>query len=356
MRHQFRSIRRGAVAGLALLSLGLGAAHLPAPPLAWQPLTTGSKERLRGVSAVIDRTAWASGSRGTVLRTVDGGTTWTRLVVPEAGALDFRDIEAVDANVASVLSIGAGDRSRIFKTTDGGVMWSEQFRNPDSRAFFDDIAFWNRDAGLAMGDPVDGHFTVIRTNDGGRTWTPVAPAAMPPALEGEGAFAAGGNCLTVQGPRNAWFASGGGARARVFRSTDQGATWQVAGTPVSAGASSAGIFSIAFSDARHGIVVGGDYRKEQEPGDNVAWTEDGGRTWTLGAARLRGFRSGVAFVPGTGGRAALAVGPAGSDLSIDKGASWTPIEGAGYDAVRIAGRTAWASGAGGRVGRLTVPR
>jgi hypothetical protein len=179
---------------------------------------------------------------------------------------------------------------------------------------------------------------------------------LPSAFEGEGAFAAGGSCLTVQGTRNAWFASGGSARARVYRSTDQGATWQVADTPVSAGASSAGIFSIAFSDALHGIVVGGDYRKERESSDNVAWTEDGGRTWTLGGARLRGFRSGVAFVPGTGGRSILAVGPAGTDVSTDKSASWAPIEGDGYDAVRVTGRTAWASGAGGRVGRLTLPR
>ena len=64
---------------------------------------------LRGISAVSEKVAWASGARGTVLRTVDGGTTWQTLVIAGADSLDFRDIQGFDQNTAFVLSIGQGD-------------------------------------------------------------------------------------------------------------------------------------------------------------------------------------------------------------------------------------------------------
>jgi photosystem II stability/assembly factor-like uncharacterized protein len=287
-----------------------------------------------------------------VVRTVDGGSTWSRVIVPDAEALDFRDIEAFDANTAYVLSIGPGDKSRIYKTGDGGKAWTLQFTNPDPKAFYDAIAFWDAKTGVAVGDPVDGHFTVIRTADGGRTWTPVPAANIPPALPGDGAFAASGTCLVVQGSRNSWFGTGGAARARVFRSTDQGLTWSVADTPIMAGTASAGIFSLAFADAQHGIAVGGDYRLEKEPGDNLAITRDGGATWAFaGTTRLRSFRSAIGYVPGSKGRRLVAVGPAGTDQSADGGATWTPLGDEGFHALSIAprGGTAWAVGEQGRI-------
>ena len=57
----------------------------------------------------------------------------------------------------------------------------------------------------------------------------------PPVLPGEAAFAASGTCLVLQGASNAWIGTGGGARARVFRSIDRGRSWQVADTPLHAG-------------------------------------------------------------------------------------------------------------------------
>ena len=70
------------------------------------------------------------------------------------------------------------------------------------------------------------------------------------------------------------------------------------------------------------------------------------------------YRSAVAAIPGLGPAAWLAVGPAGSDVSTDDGRAWSPAGGAGYDAVSIApgGRTGFASGAGGRLARVTVAR
>ena len=321
----------------------------------WVIQTSQTAERLRGVSAASDTVAWASGNKGTVVRTVDGGATWTRATVPDSESLDFRDIEAFGADTAYVLAIGPGDKSRIYKTEDGGRTWALQFTNPDSRAFYDALAFWNARTGIAVGDPVDGRFTVIRTVDGGRTWTPLPAANIPEALAGDGAFAASGTCLVVHGSRHAWFGSGGAARARVYRSTDQGLTWAVADTPIMAGNASSGVFSLAFSDTEHGIAVGGDYRLERATGDNLAVTRDGGRTWAFaGATRLRSFRSAVAYVPGSQGRRLIAVGPGGTDTSADGGSTWARIGDDGFHALSIspAGGAVWAVGEQGRIARL----
>src|SRR5438045_4882435 len=88
----------------------------------WTLQTSGVNARLRGVSAVNNRAAWASGSGSTVLRTEDGGAIWKKLTVT-SDALDFRDIDAINEKTAYVLSIGNGAASRIYKTTDGGTTW-----------------------------------------------------------------------------------------------------------------------------------------------------------------------------------------------------------------------------------------
>ncbi len=321
----------------------------------WQLQTSGTSERLRAVSAVSERVAWASGNKGTVIRTDDGGAHWTLLPVPGAESLDFRDIEATSDRSAYVLSIGSGDKSRIYKTIDAGTTWVLQFTNSDPKAFYDAIAFWDERNGIAVGDPVNGRFTILRTSDGGKTWTLTPEAGRPRALPGDGMFAASGTCLVVQGRTNAWIGTGGAAQARVLRTTDRGATWSEAATPIVAGTSSAGIFSIAFSDALHGIVVGGDYRKEQEPSANAALTNDGGRTWsTAGGVTLRSFRSGAVFVPGFRGREIIAVGPGGTDRSTDGGRTWSPLGDVGFHAVSVdtSGKSAWAVGEQGKVGRL----
>jgi photosystem II stability/assembly factor-like uncharacterized protein len=334
---------------------GFVAVALAQASWSWTPQQSGTTERFRGVSAVSEKVAWASGNRGSVVRTIDGGATWTVRPVPGAEALDFRDIEAFDASTAYVLSIGPGDKSRIYKTTDGGRVWTLQFTNADPKAFYDAIAFWDAKTGLAFGDPVDGKFTVIRTIDGGQTWTRTSPAALPDALPDEGAFAASGTCLVVGSPKNAWFGTGGAARARVFRTTDMGLTWSVADTPIAAGNASSGIFSLAFSDAQHGLAIGGDYRKERESGDNLARTSDGGRTWNfIGSTRLREFRSAIAFVPETKDQGVFAVGPGGADYSRDGGASWTPTANGGFHALSIAAGpyAGWGVGEKGSIGRL----
>ena len=317
----------------------------------WSLQTSGVTARLRGVSAVNEHVAWASGSGATVLRTADGGATWKKLTVT-TDTLDFRDIDAIDAQTAYVLSIGNGAASRIYKTMDAGATWTMQFKSDNEKVFLDAMSFWDANHGIVFGDSVDGQLYILTTENGGHTWTHVPPASLPPALENEGAFAASGTNIALFGKTHAWIGTGAGARARVLRTTDRGRSWQVADTPLAAG-SSTGIFSVAFRDAKHGVVVGGDYRKEQEAVDNLAVTSDGGVTWKL-VKGLSGFRSVVAYVPGAKTPALVALGPAGGDYSLDDGQTWSRIEGPGFDTFSFAPHKpiGWAAGANGALGKL----
>jgi photosystem II stability/assembly factor-like uncharacterized protein len=263
------------------------------------PLKSGTTENLRGISVVSAKVAWASGTHGTYLRTRDGGNSWHVAQVPGAEGLDFRDVEAFGSDTAYLLAAGPGDQSRIYKTTDGGAHWKLQFTNMNPKGFFDCMAFWDREHGIAVGDPVaDGagklRFEVMVTADGGAHWDASATNAMPEAVAGEGAFAASGTCVAVQGKKNVWFVTGGKV-ARVFRSGDRGKNWTVAETPIEHGQASAGIFSVAFRDAKHGVIAGGDYKDPAKGGKNLAFSDDGGKTWTLSGVAPQAYFSAVAY-------------------------------------------------------------
>jgi photosystem II stability/assembly factor-like uncharacterized protein len=351
----------------ALLLLLLTTALAQSAPQTYPAPTT---ESLRGVSAVSRQIAWASGTHGTYLRTTDG-RIWTPDQVPGAESLDFRAVVAFSAEEAFLMSAGPGDQSRIYHTADRGRHWQLQFTNQNPKGFFDSMVFWDRTHGIVLGDPIPDEkgqlkFELLTTNDG-QTWTHIPPAQLPPAVEGEGAFAASNTCLAIlptpapidnsvilsgdtrsakrdacrsrrtpctstsaetsQGvlatdlapaPRlipvawqggnpappkpaekdppdpNLWFATGGHA-ARVFHSPDRGQTWQVFDTPIQHGPDSAGIFSIAFRDPLHGVIAGGDYKHPDQDGPNLAFTNDGGKTWSLSEIHPQAYFSAAAY-------------------------------------------------------------
>jgi photosystem II stability/assembly factor-like uncharacterized protein len=311
----------------------------------WRTQTADTKSDLRGLCVVSPDVAWVSGTGGTYARTTDRGRTWSVGTVPGAEKLDFRDVEAFGEATAYLLSAGPGGASRIYKTTDGGKSWVMQFKNAEPAAFFDAIAFWDEKSGIALGDPVRGQFQLIVTADGGASWKPLAAKALPPALPGEGAFAASGTCLVTRGEGDVWFATGGARSARVFRSRDRGQNWEVSETAVAAGAESAGIFSIAFRDTNHGVVVGGDYRKPDAVGATAAATSDGGKTWTALDKRLP-FRSAVAWAKDRW----VAVGTSGSHASLDGGATWRLLDRQNYNSVGFTPTgEGWAVGPKGRI-------
>ena len=330
---------------LSLLALALLSSSAMAQQSGWRTEPVATNASLRGLSVVSETVAWASGTGGTVLRTVDG-KTWQVMQVPGADKLDFRDLHAVDARRAVVMSAGEGDTSRVYRTDDGGASWKLQASNAYADGFWDAMAFWDGENGLMFGDPVKGSFQLYRTSDGGASWTEVKAAGLE-AQPAEGAFAASGTCLVVGPNGHAWIATGGAAASRVLHSTDRGASWHAVAAPIPAGAAAKGIFSLAFLDNKTGVAAGGDYKQEGVPGLNGARTEDGGASWTAAPILPAGYMSVVTPVPGAP-RSLVAGGLAGSGYSRDAGKSWTVLDNTPVNTVGFASQaTGWAVGAKG---------
>jgi photosystem II stability/assembly factor-like uncharacterized protein len=311
--------KRAQLAVIVFAAIGAWAQSAP------QTFIAHTEENFRGVSAVSKTIAWASGTHGTYLRTTDG-RIWIPAQVPGAESLDFRGLVAFSADEAYLMSAGPGDQSRIYHTSDAGRHWQLQFTNTNPKGFFDSMVFWDRTHGVVLGDPIPNEkgalkFELLITEDG-QNWTQLPSTQLPAAVEGEGAFAASNSSLAIlrhelnspvpwksgaSAPReasekegasapdaNIWFATGGKA-ARVFHSPDRGRTWEVFETPIVHGADSQGIFSIAFRDALHGVIAGGDYKQPEQDGPNLAFTNDGGKTWKVSEIFPQSYYSAVAY-------------------------------------------------------------
>jgi len=317
----------------------------------WAVQESGVDSNLRGVCVVAETpaeervTIWASGSQGAVARSTDSGKTWKRLRIPEAESLDFRGVQAFDANTAYVMSSGEGLQSRIYKTTDGGEHWKLQYHGGQKEFFLDALICNEEKHCAALSDPVDGKFVILANTDG-EHWTELPRENMPGALPKEGAFAASNSSLCLEG-KDIHFGTGGPA-ARVFASHDFGQTWTVVETPIVSGNASSGIFSL-FCDERTIVAVGGDYQDPARAYKNAAVSRDGGKTWELAMQPPGGYRSAVGKYNG----GYVAVGPTGTETSVD-GLHWNSIGRVNFNAYAfpVAGGAAWAVGPHGSVARF----
>jgi photosystem II stability/assembly factor-like uncharacterized protein len=298
----------------------LGASSLTGQEIVLVP---GFRQEFRGLSAHGDQ-LWASGRGGVYARSTNGGRSWKAGRIPGAEHLFLVDVEALGRDTACVLATSFdGGSGHAYRTTDGGASWTVTYQLQHPEAFLDGMAFWDRSHGLAFGDPVDGTFVVLRTDDGCASWAEVRGPALT-ALDGEAGFAASGTSITVAGTAHAWIGTGGGSVARVLRSEDRGLTWTAAATPM-AGGQATGIFGIAFRDTVHGIAVAGNYQEPAGDAPTVLATADGGRSWTItGPAQPAGVRFGTVALPDA--RAFVAAGPSGLGVSLDDGATWTPVD------------------------------
>ena len=355
-----RQIHTLATATLASVALAACSPSDPAPDQGadqavttpeLQPRESGTTALLQAVSAASDQVVWVSGHEGSWVRTVDGGATWTTGKVSGADTLEFRDVHAVSADTAILMSAGSGALSRIYRTTDGGESWELLHTNPDSAGFYDCMAFWDADHGVLFGDSVDGKLVVRVTADGGRSW--LTPSSLPEARPGEGGFAASGGCAVTakaEGRELAWIATGNSDTARVLRSMDGGASWEAVALPLGAG-DGAGATAVTFRDGRMGAVVGGDIGGRDSTGRRVALSTDGGTSWQPGGVpSISGAIYGTAYAPGAASRTLVMVGPGGAAISQDDGATWQTLDDGSYWSVGFASpSTGWLVGPRGRL-------
>jgi len=330
-----------------------------AVPLAhaqWQMQDSHSSASLRGIHAVDGSVAWATGSDGTILRTQDGGAHWLRCATP-AGAekLDFRGVWAWSADVAMILSSGPGDESRVYLTNDGCAHWTEDGSNTDKAGFWDAIAFKAASGsqartGILIGDPVNGRFATLIVVPEQR-WVPEIHSCA--AHDGEAGFAASNSIVFAFDPQRYIIATGGKGGPRVLLSpllayNDGEKECLAVSVPISGGTESSGAFSVSFRDLKHGVVVGGNYKKPDDATRTAAWTNDGGRHWTAATKPPHGYRSAVAWGPQA--NVWIAVGTNGSDISRDDGTTWERLDDGKWNAIS----PPFAVGPEGRIGRVQL--
>lgn len=325
----------------------------------WSVQTSGLDTNLRGISVRYapdgkhDYVVWASGSNGVILRSTNEGATWKQLSIPGGGDLDFRDIEAFDAETAYVMSSGDGDKSRIYKTTDGGQTWKLQYSDKRPGFFLDSLACDSRTHCLALSDPMDGKFLVLSTDDG-EHWKELLRDKMPAALPKEGGFAASGTSIAIcDRGSNYYFGTGGATVARVFRSGDHGRSWTAVDTPIASGNASSGVFSVACAGVLV-VAVGGDYRDPANAKRVAAYSNDSGASWHVAEHQPGGYRSAVADMASGD---FVALGPNGTDVSHDeRGESmhWQRTDNLNLNAANFVGQHGWAVGPKGTIARFTT--
>ena len=326
----------------------------PKSDSAWLLIDSPTESSLRGLTLVDNKTAFASGSKGEVIASIDGGKTWTIVEKPGTDQFEIRDMHAFDAN--RVVAMNSGEPAKFFLSDDAGKSWSETFFERDKAAFFDAFEFWDNEKGIGFSDPIDGRLVVVRTDDGGKTWERNAKEYCPEFEEGEAGFAASGSCLAIHGTKKVWIGTGGKAGktkvARVVYSMDAGKSWVSSDTPIPR-TESKGIFSLAFPTDSFGVAVGGDYKAPEIAHDNIVLTNDGGKTWrTCKGKSPSGYRSVVSHFKRDGKLILVTSGRNGTDISLDNGENWKRISDVGFQAMSFSadGSSGIGVGRGGMIG------
>jgi photosystem II stability/assembly factor-like uncharacterized protein len=323
----------------------------------WDMQQANSTAGLRGIHSVDGTVAWASGADGTVLRTEDGGSHWQKCAIPpEAEKLDLRGVWAWDAKTAIVMSAGPGGQSRLYKTDDGCAHWTEEAQNSEKDGFWDAVAFQTQDfgtledqkTGVLIGDPVREHF-YTEVMIPGHGWS--VDDGSCAAVEGEGAFAASNSSVFVFGSGRYILVTGGKLGARALLSpllayNDGTKGCLAVSIPLASGSDASGAFSVNFRDAKHGVVVGGDYKMPNDSSGTAAWTADGGRHWTAASKPPHGYRSAVAW--DASAKVWIAAGYNGSDISHDGGKTWQRLDDGDWNALS----PPYIVGPNGRIGKL----
>jgi hypothetical protein len=381
---------RAAWVGLFVVVATIAVGQSAPAPQVWGMQESGTTAGLRGIDSVDGTVAWASGTGGTVLRTVDGGAHWTKCAVPDGaadgGTLDFRGVQAWDAKTAIVMASGPGEKSRLYKTVDGCGTWELVFKNPDKEGFWDALQMTGLKTGLLIGDPLPKvevwhlkvkkyfHFPLYGTTDNGNTWIrlddnklfALSDASGKPA---QSIFAASNSAL-IETANHRWilFVVGGKmASLGVLEFIDK-PNQAICRSPctVSSGAklplssgSTAGGFSLAVRGGNSAdpilISVGGDYsRPENSAGTAATCTRNQNELFATvfqceaSDTPPHGFRSAVQWSESL--KVWITAGTNGADISRDDGRTWTPLDNGNWNALSLP----FVVGPQGRIGRLNI--
>ena len=246
-----------------------------------------------------------------ILRTADGGATWTDVSPPGVANRTWHRAQFfLDGDHAWVGEVSRNADSCVsavttFVTTDGGHSWTQGATVPlrmaspsddvnnvfgpeDNMDFVDAQHGWLMVVSIpATPDPsgLQVATTVYATSDGGMHWRLVATNPGKAALAGAGCpqnFYAPTSDITFSSPTEGWLSLSCSPGVLVLTTRDGGSTW----TPRPLPACGCNAYQSQFLDADHAVVFG------QQTSPVMLTTSDAGSKWTqraLPAAALKGF-------------------------------------------------------------------
>ena len=212
----------------------------------------------------------------------------------------------------------------FFKIEKKSLKAKLVFTDTVKSAFYDALHFRKDGFGIALSDPNGMKAAISTFNENWDRWQKCAEGCLPDFKIGEAAFAAS-NSNIASSKKYMWFATGG-MSSRIFRQNIKSCSWEIFDTPFIQGTSSTGMYSIDFFDDDFGIAVGGDYTKQAENINNIATTNNAGKTWQIQASgKNGGYKTCVKFRPKSKGKDIIAVGDQNIEFSNDYGKTWKTI-------------------------------
>ena len=311
-------------------------------------LTEKNKISLRGLSVVNDTVCWASGSKGTVVRTTDGGKNFEWMTVKNYEQRDFRDIEAFDSNTAVIMAVA--EPAIILKTKDGGKNWYKVFEDSTKGMFLDAMDFDGKN-GVVIGDPIGNHAFFAMTYNQGENWINCGTREMRnTTATGEAFFAASGTNIKYFYFHEDWpslYYVSGGLQANCWVLFDKKRLPIIQGKETT-GANSIDIFK------NKGMIVGGDFANDKDTTQNCVLV-DFKPTIKFYHPQTppHGYRSCVIYV---NEKTLLTCGTSGVDISRDGGMNWQLISTESFHVVQKAkhGTAIFMAGANGRIAIVKV--
>jgi photosystem II stability/assembly factor-like uncharacterized protein len=272
-----------------------------------------------------------------LLRTINGGTTWQVLPIPDATARLGLDIHAVDANVAWIATQLPSNAlgHNLFKTTDGGTTWVSKFDGYATSLF---VRFFDAKNGIAWNRQ-----EYALTQNGGDTWTRNFMSGWS-NTEGFASAGISNQCIIIGDT-----IMSGTSTSRICMSPDRGATWKFLDLrPVSFFGEQVIILSLAFKDARNGIALGWN----QNSGITyLAKTTDGGTMWTYISTYPFTLGSAIEYIRSTNNSYLITDTDGLTAYTTNAGQSWVKIDSTTSACIRFLDKqTGWIGTYGTKVG------